>query len=258
MNNFSKVYTLEDIKNFSLTTVYTLPMEESIMVPVAQTVELMKKGENIAYFTFNHDSIKVSKFFQKALEGEEGVERFGKLAVIDQFQIPEGMSWDEYIRDMIKQIRLDCELNIIILDVMDYVRANDDEENLYLKSMRASIKVRDIAYEENISIICINTVQKPMWTAIQKPKKEDLEITTKDVTQSVGFVTNSDFVFSINRVDGTSEGLLKKILKKIINFLWFWRKKNNFTLNVLKNRRGPDTKSYRMNIDLDKFKTEVL
>ena len=121
MNDFSKVYTVEEIKKLAFTTVISLPMEESIMVPVSQAIDFMKRGENIIYFTFVHDSVKIANFFKEALLKEKDVDSFGKLAIIDAFQILEGETWNEFIHNTIKQVKLDCKLNIVFLDIQDYV-----------------------------------------------------------------------------------------------------------------------------------------
>ena len=108
-------------------------------------------------------------------------------------------------------------------------------------------KVKEIIFEEEVSAIFVTTCKQK--------SVEDTEITFNDFKYSRDLVNKSDFIMSINRVN---DGFWKKIIKKILNFLLFWRKKNNFTLNVLKNRIGSDGHSHKMNIDLDDFKVEVL
>jgi hypothetical protein len=73
---------------------------------------------------------------------------------------------------------------------------------------------------------------------------------SKAIKESSKIIEGSDIVLGIKREKNN-------FWTKLINFLLFWRKRNNFTLKVLKNRDG-DGKSYRMNIDLDEFKTEIL
>jgi len=258
MNDFSKVYTVEQIKNMSLVTVASFPLEESIMVPVSQAIDFMKRGENIAFFSFNHDSIKVTAFFQQALEKEKNPESFGQLAIIDAHQIPAEESWDTFIEKSIKEIKEACELSIVFIDINDYVQgAMKYEGDSYQVTYKMSKKLRDISFNEKVSFIFVKTIQMPRWTAQQNPEKapELPEITIKSLMDSSNLVANSDLILSIN---GESTSFWKKILKKVINFLWFWRKRNNFTLKVLKNRNGTENPTYRMNINKDTFETEIL
>lgn len=258
MNDFSKVYTVDDIKKMSLVTVVTLPMEESIMVPVSQAIDFMKNGENIAFFSLNHDSIKITTFFQQALAKEENPENFGQLAIIDSHQIPKGDSWDYFIDKTIKEIKASCELNVVFLDIYDYVQADMKYTgDAYQISYKMTKKLREISHNQNVSFIFVKTIQLPKWTAQQNTKKapELPEITIESLSNSIDLVTSSDLILSIN---GDSTSFWKKLLKKVINFLWFWRKRNNFTLRVLKNRIGSDSQSYRMNINKDTFETEIL
>ena len=104
--------------------------------------------------------------------------------------------------------------------------------------------------------IIIQTSGIPVITAIQKqPSQEEVEKlanTTMEqmAKESSKLVEQSDMVFGIKRVK-------KTFLRKVINFLLFWRKSNNFTLKVLKNTNGK-TKSYRMNLDMETSETEIL
>jgi len=70
--------------------------------------------------------------------------------------------------------------------------------------------------------------------------------------ESNKLVEASDFVFGIQREK-------KSFWKKVLKVLLFWRKSNNFTFKVLKNKNGK-RKSYRMNLNLDMetSETEIL
>lgn len=250
MNNFSKVYTAEELKSKTVTIV-SLPMEESIMVPVSQAIDLMKQGQNILYFTFDHDSIKVNEFFKMALENytqEEAAGITGNLAIVDASQIPEGMTWRMFFKETIMEVKEGCELNFVFFDVMDFINNNQDELNK---------TISDIKFLSTFTSFIITTAGAPVITAVKDPKKAQEEVeklanTTMEemLAESKKLAESSDLVLGIKREK-------KSFWKKIINFLLFWRKSNNFTLKVLKNRNGK-TKSYRMNLDMDTSKTEIL
>jgi hypothetical protein len=251
MNNFGKIYTAEELKKNGTVTLVSLPMEESIMVPVAQAVDLMKQGQNILYFTFDHDSIKINKFFKMALSNyseEEAKEITGNLAIVDSSQIPEGMSWEKFLEETIKEVKNECELNFVFFDVMDFIKSEQDSLVPTLDK---------ISFMNRFTKIIINTSGAPVWTAHQDPKKaqEEAEIlanTTVEemILESKKLVESSDLVFGIQREK-------KSFWKKVLNFLLFWRKSNNFTFKVLKNRNGK-TKSYRMNLDMETSETKIL
>jgi len=117
--------------------------------------------------------------------------------------------------------------------------------------------LRDISFMSMFTKIIVNTSGAPLVTAIKDPKQAEKEAkmlanTTMAEMMEVSskLVEESTFVLGIKREK-------KSFWKKVINFLLFWRKRNNFTLKVLKSRNGK-TKSYRMNLDMETSKTEIL
>lgn len=249
MNNFKKIYTAETLKKNKLVTVVTFPMEESIMVPVAQVIDLMKQGENVLYFSFNHDSVKINSFLKSALKCEENPEDItGNLGIFDAYQIPKDKDWIKFIEDTIISIKSEMPINYLVMDIIPFI-----EEELVVST------ATKLAFIHNITPILVKTIDMPVFTASQSPEQTkevmdefmDKDILKEMLRESVKIVTESDFIIGINREK-------KTFWKKLLNFLLFWRKRNNFTLKVLKNRRGSDGKSYRMNINMDEFKTEIL
>ena len=95
----------------------------------------------------------------------------------------------------------------------------------------------------------------PEFTAMQDKEAiaefMDVDMFKTMIKESQTLMAQSDLILGVKREK-------KSFWKKVIDFLLFWRKKNNFTLQVMKNKRGSDGISYRMNIDLEEFKTEVL
>lgn len=251
MSDFSKIYTAEELIGNKTVTLLSLPMEESIMVPVAWTIDLMRQGQNVLYFTFDHDSIKVNEFFKMALANytkEEAKCITGNLAIIDLHQIPEGMSWRDFLKETIMEVKSECELNFVFFDVMKFIGSEQED---FFKTLS------DISFLSMFTKIIIDTANAPLITAIQGVKEHQKEVKEfADTTlsemykESKMLVDNSSFVLGIKRER-------KSFWKKIINFLLFWRKSNNFVLKVLKNRNGKK-KSYRMNLDMDTSKTEIL
>jgi hypothetical protein len=256
MNNFKKLYTADTLKTNKVVTVVTLPMEESIMFPIAQAIDLMKQGENILYFSFNHDSIKVNNFLQSALKGEEKPETItGNIAIMDAHQIPQGMDWLKFVEDTIIQVKGECELNYVFMDVLEFaknhpVRPASDE----LVVSSATL----LAFTQKVTPIIIKQVDAPN-VAINNPqeaRKSLDEFMSMDLVDSLSkptstLVEQSDYIIGVQREN-------KNFWKKVINFLLFWRKRNNFTIKVIKNRHGKPGASYRMNLDMDNFKAEVL
>lgn len=251
MNNFKKVYTAESLKKNKVVTLVALPMEESILVPVSQMIDLMKQGENIIYFSFNHDSIKVGNFLQEALKNEPNPEKItGLNAIFDVHQIPSGKNWFDYIRETLRQVRSECKVNYIFVDIIPYVKASGSDENFVSAAMLT------LSFAENVTPIIVKTLDGPILTAVQNKdemEKKAEEFMNLDIvaefSKSAKLLSDSDFVIGIQRER-------KSFWKKLLNFLLFWRKRNNFTLRILKNRNGSED-SFRMNIDMEKFKTEV-
>lgn len=255
MNNFHKVYTADTLKKNKIVTLVSLPMEESIMVPVSQIIDLMKQGENVLYFTFTHDSIKVDKFFREALSHEPAPENItGLEARFDVYQIPEGKPWVDFVKETIQLVKQECEINYVFFDVIPYIESIGENESLIYS-------VADtLAFTEKVTPIIVKTLKAPGLTITsvqnkESSKKELEEFLSQDFTESLKesahVLNQSDFVMGIQR---------KKVSfwTKLINFLLFWRKRNNFTLKVLKNRNGSSGRSFRVNIDMDDFKTEIL
>jgi len=251
MNNFSKIYTAEELKGNKTVTLLSLPMEESVMVPVAWAIDLMKQGQNILYFTFDHDSIKINEFFKMALENlttEEIAKVTGNLAVVDASQIPEGTSWEKFMKDEIIAIKGQCELNFVFFDVMDFIKNNQE-------GLTATLS--DISFVSMFTKIIVNTTGAPVITAMQSPKQAEKEAEMlANTTMSEMLEVSSKLVEKSHMVLGIKREK-KSFWKKVLNFLLFWRKRNNFVLKVLKNRNGKK-KSYRMNLDMDTSKTEIL
>jgi hypothetical protein len=262
MNNFNKVYSAKELKNNKMVTILSLPMEESIMVPVSQMVDLMKQGENVLFFSFNHDSIKVNEFMQNALKHESSPETItGLNAVFDAHQIPAGTDWFKFVEETVKSIRKSLategkELGFVFLDLFPYVETDSirpaDEE---LVSSLFLI----MAFTEKITPVVLRTMNMPVITAVQNSdnsQKEmeelmDRDMMTEMLKESITLTNQSDFIIGIKREKNN-------FWKKLVNFLLFWRKRNNFTLKVLKNRNVSNKKSYRLNLDMETFKTEVL
>lgn len=257
MNNFKKVYTAETLKENKVVTVVMFPMEESIMVPVAQVIDLMKQGENILYFSFNHDSVKINDFLQSALKKEENPENItGNLGIIDAYQIPNGEDWIKFIEDTIVNVKKEMTINYIVMDLMPFVETHPVRPaNEELVVATATI----LAFTNKITPIIVKTLDMPIITTVQNPeqsKKIMDDFMNKDIfkemfKESKKLMVGSDLVLGIKRDKQT-------FWKKLMDFLLFWRKRNNFTLKVIKNRSGSDGQSYRMNIDMDEFKTEIL
>lgn len=255
MSNFKKLYTAETLKKNKIVTVVSLPMEESIMFPVAQAIDLMKQGENILYFSFTHDSIKINEFMQSALKNEASPEKItGNFAVIDTYQIPQGMDWIKFLENVIKQVKSESELNYVFFDIIEFVKNNQvrlGSEELVVSTATL------LAFEQKITPIIIKQVEAPAL-AIQSSQdaREQLDdFMSKDLMDSLikskTLVEQSDYIIGVQREK-------ENFWKKLMDFLLFWRKRNNFTLKVIKNRSGSDGQSYRMNIDMDEFKTEIL
>jgi len=164
MNDFSKIYTAEELKNKTVTLV-PLPMEESIMVPVAWALDLMSQGQNVLYFAFDHDSIKVNEFFKIALANysKEEVDKVtGNIAIIDLHQIPENTSWRMFFRDTIMEVKSECELNFVFFDVNKFIGSEQTE---FCKTLR------DISFMSMFTKFIATTAGAPVITAIQDPKK---------------------------------------------------------------------------------------
>jgi len=262
MNDFNKVYSAQELKDNKMVTVLSLPMEESVMVPVSQMIDLMKQGENVLFFSFNHDSIKINEFMKNSLKHEANPESItGLNAVFDAHQIPAGEDWFKFVEETVKSIKKSLEaegkeLGFVFLDLFPFVETHSirpaDEE---LVSSMFTI----MAFTQKITPVVLRTMKVPIITATQNPeksKKELDELMDRDmlkemIKESITLTTQSDFIIGIKREKNN-------FWKKLLNFLLFWRKKNNFTLKVLKNRNGSDGKSYRLNLDMETFKTEVL
>ncbi len=265
MNDFSKVYSSRGLKNNGIVTIITLPLEESIMVPVAQIIDLMKNGENVIFFSFNHDSIKINEFLVPAIKLESEPERItGGLSIIDIHQLPKGKDKlnEKDLINFIEQKTLDTkksleeeggELSFIFIDL--------PEERIGGESIVEGLN--RLKFTQNITSVLVEKLKMPMITASQTKDnfKEqmdafmDSDMLRSAIEQSKGFIHQSDYILGIQRVG--KGGFWKKLWKKITNFLLFWRKSNNFTLKVIKNRRGTVGESYKMNIDMDEFKTEI-
>lgn len=255
MSNFKKLYTAETLKKNKIVTVVSLPMEESIMFPVSQAIDLMKQGENVLYFSFTHDSIKINEFMQSALKNEASPEKItGNFAVIDTYQIPQGMDWIKFAENVIKQVKSECELNYVFFDIIEFVKNNQvrpGSEELVVSTATL------LAFEQKITPIIIKQVEAPAL-AIQSSQdaREQLDdFMSKDLMDSLikskTLVEQSDYIIGIQREK-------ENFWKKLINFLFFWRKRSNFVLKVLKNRNSSNVQKYRMNINLEEFKTEIL
>jgi len=257
MNDFKKIYSAKDLKKSKIVTLVTISMEESIMVPVAQIIDLMKQGENILFFSFNHDSIKINEFLVPALKNELDPESItGGLSIFDIHQVPGGMDLFKFVEEQIVDIKglLEKEgssLNFIFLDLPK--ENSDDNQTIdYLTRM-------NFTYE--ITSILVNKLNIPVFTATQLKNPKECEELMDDfmdqdmfkqmLKESAKLMGGSDLILSVQREK-------KSFWKKLINFLLFWRKKNNFTMKAIKNRFGKDGNSVRMNIDMETFKTEVL
>lgn len=255
MNNFRKIYTAQTLKKNNVVTIVSLPMEESIMVPVSQMIDLMKQGENILFFSFTHDSIKINNFLQPALKNEENPESItGNIAIIDVHQIPLRVDWIKFIEDTIDQVKNQCNLSYVFFDIIPFVknhstRPGDDDLVISTATL--------LSFTKKITSIVLKTIDIPIITATQnsdKSKEIMDEFMSKDLMislkSSIEVVNKSDIIIGIQRKGNN-------FWKKVINFLLFWRKKNNFTIKILKNRNG-NNKSYKTNVDMDTFKVDVL
>lgn len=255
LSSFKKLYTIDQLKKNSIATVLSLPLEESIIVPVNMALDLMKQGENIIYFSFNHDSIKINKFFESAIKREENPEQItGNLAIVDAGQIG-NKKWSIVIDETIESVKKDFEINFVFFDIFPFVNGNAKQP---LGNHQVMEGLRMLAINEEVTPIVIKTLDsRHLITQDPTQMKNNMEklLTMDMVKESLDIVSHSDFVVSINR---NKNGWLRKIMRKIINFLLFWRKRNNFTLKVVKNRRGVDGKSARMNIDLDTSEVNIL
>lgn len=270
MNNFEKVYSSGGLKNNKIVTIVTLPMEESIIFPLAQIIDLMKKGENVIFFNLNHDSIKINEFLVPMLKNEPNPEKItGGLSVIDIHQVPTktpaGGHWDiksstpgmiKFIEDRVIETKEALEkeggeLSFIFIDLPNNMI--DDE-----KTYDGLINIK---FTQDVTSVLVKALEMPIITATQMKNQQESKkimddfmetnMTSQILKESAKMLASSDMVLGIKR---------KKISfwTKLINFLLFWRKRNNFTLKVLKNRRGTDGQTYRLNIDMDEFKTEIL
>lgn len=257
MNDFSKVYSVEELKKNGIVTLVTLPMEESLLIPLAQIIDLMKKGENIIFFTFNHDSIKVNEFLVPMLKSEPNPEKIsGGLSVIDVHQVPSGMGLLEFVQDEISKIKslLEKEGKTINFVFIDFPKKNLDEQQTFEL-------LKKVKFQTNVASILVKTLEMPVFIENQlkdekKIKQEmdsfiDRDILKSLMNESVKITSSSDLIIGVQRKRET-------FWKKVVDFLLFWRKRSNFTIKILKNRSGADSKSYRMNVDLDEFKAEVL
>jgi len=255
MNDFKKIYTADTLKKNSVVTIVCLPMEESIMFPVSQAIDLMKQGENVLYFSFVHDSIKINEFIQSALKNEENPEKItGNFAVIDSHQIPEGMDWIKFVENMIEQVKGECKLNYVFFDIIEFAKNNKVRPSSEELVVSTAIL---FSFMKKITPIIIKQVDAPAAAiqSSQDAKKLLDDFMSKDLMDSLNeskaLVEQSDYIIGVQREK-------KNFWKKVINFLLFWRKNNNFTLKVIKNRNGKSGASYRMNLNMDTFKTEVL
>lgn len=255
MNDFSKIYTAESLKKHSIVSVFTLPMEESVMFPVAQIIDLMKQGENVIFFSFNHDSIKINTFFQNFLKNELKPETIkGNLAVIDAHQIPAGIDWVKFVEETIIQTKKECTVNYVFMDLLSYVknhpvRPSDDEQVVSVATL--------LSVTQNITFIILKTINIPVLDEVKNPKESKKvldEMLQKNLSDSLKEAINltqmSDLILGIQRER-------KNFWKSLINFLLFWRKRNNFTVRIMKNRYGKEN-SYKMNLDMETFKSEIL
>lgn len=255
MSNFKKLYTAETLKKNKIVTVVSLPMEESIMFPVSQAIDLMKQGENVLYFSFTHDSIKINEFMKSALKNETSPEKItGNFAVIDSHQIPEGMDWIKFVEDTIEQVKNECELNYVFFDIVEFVKNNQERpggDELVVSTATL------LSFTKKITSIIIRQIETPVMAiqSSQDAKKQLDDFVSKDLMNSLvnskTLVEQSDYIIGIQREK-------ENFWKKLINFLLFWRKRSNFVLKVLKNRNNSSVQKYRMNINLEEFKTEIL
>lgn len=258
MNDFSKVYSVEELKKHGIVTLVTLPMEESILIPVAQIIDLMKRGENVVFFTFNHDSIKVHDFLVPALKSEPNPEGIiGELAIIDIHQVPDGVGLLDFVHNKLSSLqstyrRAGKPINFVFIDLPKDVIEKDNTYDL----------IKKIKFQSDVASILVKTLEMPVIINSQQPtsekelKKQMDEFIDRDMLKSLmqesnKILTESDYVIGIQRNR-------KTFLKKIVDFFLFWRKRSNFTLKIIKNRAGADSKSFRMNVDLDEFKAEIL
>ena len=228
MNNFDKVYTVEKLKKHRLVSVLTLPLEESIMFPVSQMIHLMKNGKNVAFFSFEHDSIKVNQFLKEMLSKEDNVENIkGNIAILDSHQIKEGEDVFEYISSSIRKIKKDFDLNFVFFDGIDN----------YKKYVS---KIDKISTVNNITSILIKSLN---------PKGTEFKI--KNLLDNCSSLTHSsNYIIAVQRNKENN-------WKKIINFLLFWRKRNNFTIEIIKDRLEGE-KKFRLSMDLDNFVLKIL
>lgn len=257
-NNFNKIYSKEELRNNRMVTVVTLPLEESIMFPVAQAIDLMKQGENIIYFSFNHDSNKIDDFFTGFLNGEENIESItGQRALLDVHQIPLGKGWLEYCEGMISSIKQQCEVEFVFFDVLTFVKDEKAvSEGLY-----------ELGQKLKVTPIIVKTLDGPVFTSVQDMDKyqeaiDDLsqkDILKEMMESSINILSTSDYILGIQR---HKESWWKKVWRKIKNFLLFWRKRdsfeNNFQIRVIKNRRGKDGVTFDASMDLENPKIEIL
>jgi hypothetical protein len=261
-NDFSKIYSKEELRNNRIVTVASFPLEESVMFPVSQAIDLMKQGENILYFTFNHDSIKLNTFFQEFLKREDDPSSItGQLAIFDAHQMGSPEDWMSFISNTIKTVKKECELEFVFFDLLPFL------EDVGIDESRLSDAMIFFAESEKLTPIIVRTLRGPVITAIQNPREyqESLDgFMDKDMFQELiqtsrNMVHKSDYILGIQR---NKEGWWKKLWRKIKNFLLFWRKRdsfeNNFRIHVIKNRSGSDGITFDANMDLENPKIEIL
>lgn len=220
MNNFDKIYSVEKIKGGKLISLEVSMQVDGILFMLSQIISLMKKGENVVFFSFNLDSIKITEFLMEMLSKEENVEEIkGNIAIFDKHQIPKNKDIFEFIMETISKTKQECELNFAFFHGVE-------EFNNY------SLNIQRVKHQQNISAFLI--FHDNIF------KKIDSQIT---------FI--SDYIIVLKRVK-------ENWLKKFINFFLFWKKRYNFEAQTLKDRFSGKENKFKINIDLKEFVVKIL
>ena len=144
----------------------------------------------------------------------------------------------DFLKQTILDVKKECELNFVFFDVMNYIDSGYFEFCDNLNNITSATT--------SFTKFIVSTVNCPSLTS---DAYENISF-HKMYSNSTELAQRSDLMFGIKREK-------KTFLKKVLNFLLFWKKSNNFTINVLKNRNG-DKKSYKMNLNLETSETEIL
>lgn len=227
MNDLSKIYTKNNLKQFSLVSFSSESIDKKLLLTAIQTVDLMKKGENVLVFSFSVDSIRMIELIKGVLNNESEPEKItGGLSVIDIHQLDGNKDSLKEITRLYREVRNSTLVNFVIFDVIDCLSTNE------ISKRKIAEFIRDMAIRNR-------------FTAIIQGHNNDL------IGPSIGVMQISDLVFSL-------KSNKKSFWKKVINFLLFWKKRGNFVIKSEKNRFGPDGVKYEVNFDLENFNCEIL